>query len=123
MKRSSSGFTLVEVLMAIVVLTIGLLALVSTAGMTTRMIGLGKVDTHAAGAAARRMEILRLSAYGTIPRCTAPEFATGGPVNSEGITESWLVLPAGSLRHLRVTVTYRTSRGSRTASLDTAVEC
>ncbi len=122
-KGSRPGFTLIEVLVAIVVLGVGILALVSTSGFGSQMIGRGKVETRAAEAASRRLEGLRLAANATTPRCTGPEFVTGGPVTSQAITESWLVPPAGKVRRVRVTVAYRTVRGSRTASLETAIEC
>lgn len=123
MKRSDSGFTLVEVLVAIVVLTIGLIALVGTSAMVTRMIARGKVETRVAQAASRRMETLRLAAYSTSPRCTAGTFANGGPVTTGGLTESWTVPVAGKVRNVQVQVTYRTVRGPRTASLQTRIEC
>ena len=123
MKQSSSGFTLVEVLVAVVILTVGILALAGTSGMSTRMIGRGKVETRAALVASGRMEALRLAAYGSTPRCNAPAFASGGPLISQGVSESWLVPAVGKVRRLRVTVTYFTVRGSRSASLDTAIEC
>ena len=55
------GFTIVEVLVAIVVLTVGLLGLVTTAGLTTRMIARGQRASMAATFAAQRMERLRAS--------------------------------------------------------------
>jgi prepilin-type N-terminal cleavage/methylation domain-containing protein len=122
-KHSRDGLTLVEVLIAIVVLGIGIAALASTSGMVTRMIGRGKVETRAAQAASSRMESLRLAAYGTTPRCTSPSFASGGPVLSGAMTESWQVPPSGKRRRIRVTVTYLTVRGTRTAELESAVEC
>jgi prepilin-type N-terminal cleavage/methylation domain-containing protein len=122
-KRSDSGFTLVEVLVAIVVMTIGLIALVGTSAMVTRMIARGKVETRVAQAASHRIETLRLAAYSTSPRCTAGAFANGGPVTSNGLTESWTVPVAGKVRNVQVQVTYRTVRGSRTASLQTRIEC
>lgn len=123
MKRSVSGFTLIEVLVAIVVLGIGIIALAGSSAMVTRMIGRGKVETRAAQAASRRIEALRLAAYSTSPRCIAGAFATGGPVTANGITESWVVPAAGKLRNVQVNVTYRTARGPRTASLQTRIEC
>jgi len=123
MKRSLLGFTLTEVLVAILVLGVGILALVGTSATVTRMIGLGKIETRAAQAASRRMETLRLAAYATSPRCTDAGFASGGPVLSGGMTESWLVPPAGRVRKVRVTITYLTARGSREAMLETAVAC
>lgn len=123
MNHSRLGFTLTEVLVAVLVLGVGIVALVGTSATVTRMIGLGKVETRAAQAASRRMEALRLAAYATSPRCTAPGFATGGPVLSGGMMESWLVPPFGRIRKIRVTITYLTARGSREAVLETVLAC
>jgi prepilin-type N-terminal cleavage/methylation domain-containing protein len=123
MKRSSAGFSLVEVLVAIVVLGVGIVALVGSSAMVTRMIGRGKVETRAAQVASRRLETLRLAAYSTSPRCTAAGFANGGPVTTSIVTESWVVPTVGKVRSVQVNVTYRTVQGSRTASLQTRIEC
>jgi prepilin-type N-terminal cleavage/methylation domain-containing protein len=119
----SAGHTLVEVLVAIVILGIGIVALASSSAMVTRMIGRGKAETYAAQAASRRVEMLRLAAYSTSPRCGAPDFASGGPTIANGVTESWVVAPAGRVRHVQVTVTYLTVRGTRSAILETGIEC
>jgi prepilin-type N-terminal cleavage/methylation domain-containing protein len=123
MSRSDSGFTLVEVLVAMMILSVGVMALAGSLAMVTRMIGRGKVETQVAQAASRRVETLRLAAYSTVPRCTAGTFVTGGPVTANGFTESWTVPPAGKVRSVLVSVTYRTARGPRTASLQTRIEC
>jgi len=122
-KGSASGFTLVEVLVAIVVLSIGLIAMAGSSAMVTRMIGRGKVETHVAQAASYRIETLRLAAYSTSPRCTVAAFANGGPVTTNGLTESWTVPAVGKVRTVQVTVSYRTVGGARTASLQTRIEC
>lgn len=123
MKNSSSGFTLVEVLVAVVVLGIGIVALVGSSAMVTRMIGRGKVETRAAQVASRRLEVLRLTAYSTSPHCTAGTFISGGPLTTSGVTESWVVPVAGKVRSVQVNVTYRTVQGTRTASLQSRIEC
>ena len=123
MKRTVSGITLVEVLIAIVVLGIGILALTGSSALVTRMIGRGKVETQAALRAARRVELLRASAASTIPRCSAASFASGGPVLADGMSESWVVTPSGAARRVRVTVSYLTVRGIRSAVLETALAC
>jgi len=123
MKHSRLGFTLTEVLVAVFLLGVGIIALVGTSAAVTRMIGLGKVETRAAQAASRRMESLRHAAYATSPRCADPGFASGGPVLSGGMTESWLVPPTGRIRKVRVTITYLTARGSREAMLETVLTC
>jgi prepilin-type N-terminal cleavage/methylation domain-containing protein len=123
MARTSSGLTLVEVLIALIVLGVGILALSGSSSMITRMIGRGKSETHAAMAASRRVEILRQAAHSSAPRCTASAFASGGPVIEDGFSQSWTVTPAGAVRRVRVTVTYLTVRGIRTAVLESAVAC
>jgi prepilin-type N-terminal cleavage/methylation domain-containing protein len=121
--RASSGFTLVEVLVALVILGVGILALTGSSSMITRMIGRGKSETHAAMAASRRVELLRLAAHSTNPRCTRADFASGGPVIEDGLSQSWTVTPAGAVRRVRVTVSYLTVRGPRSAVLETAISC
>jgi prepilin-type N-terminal cleavage/methylation domain-containing protein len=122
-KRSTTGLTLIEVMIAIVVLGVGILALTGGSSMVTRMIGWGKVETRAAQVASRRMEVLRLAAAASSPRCTAAAFASGGPAIHHGVTESWVVPAVGRLRLVRVTVTYLTVRGPRSAALETRIEC
>ena len=122
-RRSTSGLTLIEVLIAIVVLGVGVVALAGSSALVTRMIGQGKIETRAAQAASRRMESLRLAAGSTTPRCLSPEFAGGGPVIGNGITESWTVPSVGVARRVRVTASYLTVRGVRSAGLETVIEC
>src|SRR5205823_5075225 len=55
------GFTIVEVIVAILVLTVGLLALVTSAALVTRMIGRGQRSAVSAQYAQRRLEMLRVS--------------------------------------------------------------
>lgn len=123
MNRSDSGFTLVEVLVSIVILSVGVIAMAGSTAMVTRMIGRGKVETRVAQAASRRIEGLRLLALSTAPRCTAGTFVSGGPVTANGLTESWTVPAAGKVRSVQVDVTYPTVRGPRTASIQTRIEC
>ena len=123
MKHWNQGLTLIEVLIAIVLLGVGIVALAGGSGMVTRMIGRGKVETRAAQVASRRVEALRLAAASSSPRCTAAAFSSGGPAIHDGVTESWVVPAAGRVRLVRVTVTYLTVRGPRSAALETGIEC
>jgi prepilin-type N-terminal cleavage/methylation domain-containing protein len=118
----SFGFTLIEVLIALIVLGVGVLALTGSSAVVNRMIGRGKVETHAAVLAAGRLEKLRLAAA-ISPRCTSPLFRSGGPRWEDGLQESWSVEPVGQVRRVRVTVAYLTIRGSRSAILETSVSC
>jgi prepilin-type N-terminal cleavage/methylation domain-containing protein len=124
MKRATAGFTLVEVLVAVVVLGIGIIAMAGTSGMVARMIGRGKMATRAGQAATRKVEELRLAAYSTSPRCTAGAFASGGPVVANGVTTSWVVGASAKARSVQVTVSFKTTRGgTHTDVLNTLIEC
>ena len=123
MNHRRSGFTLVEALVAVVVVGVGILALMSASSSVTRMIGRGKMETRAALAASRRLEVLRSAAGGTSPRCANPAFTSGGPIMVGGVAEKWEVAASGKVRPVRVTVTYLTVRGLRTASLETRITC
>src|SRR3954469_15551785 len=102
MKTGETGFTIVEVLAAMIVLCVGVLATAGSAAMVTRMIGEGKQVSRMAAVASQRVEALRLAAYSTVPRCIGMRFTSGGPVTSGGITESWFVPPGGDLRLVSV---------------------
>jgi prepilin-type N-terminal cleavage/methylation domain-containing protein len=120
-KSSRAGFTLVEVLVAVMVLGVGITALVGSSAMVTRMIGRGKMGTRAAQVASKRLDSLRVVAYSTPTRCTA--LASGGPVTSQGITEKW-VISGTTLRTIVDSVTYATARGRRhTDVLTTQIRC
>jgi len=119
----SPGFTLIEVMVALIVLGVGILALSGSSAMVNRMIGRGRVETHAALLAARRVEKLRMAAGATTPRCTSPSFTSGGPLWEDGLRESWTVDPSGPVRKVRVSVSYLTIRGSRAAVLETGIPC
>ncbi len=121
MKRARSGFTIVEVLVAVMILGVGVVALAGSSAMVTRMIGRGKVDTRAAQLATQQVEALRLVAYSTTPRCTA--LANGALPASGNVTISWTVAVNGTGRTLTVTATYATVAGTRTQTLTTYIEC
>jgi prepilin-type N-terminal cleavage/methylation domain-containing protein len=125
MRTSERGFTLVEVLIAVIVLGIGVTALVGSSAMVTRMVGRGISETKAAEAANRRLEAMRLLAYSTTPRCTAGTFVSGGPLTTNTIRERWIVTVSAATKTGTITdtVTHRTARGSHTDVITTQVEC
>ena len=120
-----SGFTLIEVMIAVIVLAIGVMALLGSSAMVTRMIGSGRHSTQAVEVATRRLENLRRIAHATTPACTDGNFAAGTAAGP-GYTEAWFVQNvAGStqLRRVSDSVTYATARGSRTMGLETIILC
>lgn len=62
MARPPRGFTLLEVLIALVILEIGVLALLATAGSATRLLGRARRATIAATFTSERLERLRTTA-------------------------------------------------------------
>ena len=121
MRSSRSGFTLIEVLVAITILAVGVVAMAGSSAAVTRMIGRGKIDTRATQLATERLEALRRAAYFTTPRCTA--LANGGPQTTDHVTLAWTVTDTPTGRTVTVTATYATTRGSRTDILTTYIEC
>lgn len=59
--RNERGFTIIEVIIAIIVLTAGILALGGTSALVTRMIARANRAAVAASFASERMELLRTS--------------------------------------------------------------
>jgi len=112
MKR---GFTLVEVMIAIVILTAGVLALAATSGGVTRLVSQGGRISGAAIAAEGRLEILR----NTTP-CTA---IAGGTATDGSYALSWTVTTNALLRTVVIQVSYPTGRSTRTDTYTTAISC
>jgi Tfp pilus assembly protein PilV len=114
---------MVEVLVAVVVLAVGVLALVGTSAQISRMIGRGRHSTVAALLASGRIERLREAARSTSPPCTGAEWRSDSAAEA-GVLQSWQILdPAGAARRLRLIVRYRTPSGLATDTILTAVLC
>lgn len=79
--RRSGGFSLLEVLVAIVVLTVGLLALAALQGSLTRSSSDAKVRARVAAMLSARMDALRGSNYGNL----TPEGAQAAIVSQDGV--------------------------------------
>ena len=100
--KRQDGFTLIEVLIAIGILSVGILALLQTASSITIMLRDGRLRTMASAAAASRIDNLRLVAASTNPTCTA---LTSGSATSLNGAETWTVTGTGRSRSVTATVT------------------
>jgi prepilin-type N-terminal cleavage/methylation domain-containing protein len=121
--RSSTGLTLLEVMVAVVVLGVGIAALAGSFALVTRMVARGRVQGRATQLAASRVEQLRLRAASTTPRCGSTGFAGGGPLTTGAVTEQWEVGAGGASRVVRVIVSYPVSGGTHTDTLQTRIDC
>jgi len=121
--REERGFTLVEVLLAVVLLSIGVMALVGSSAMVTRMIGKGQQYTFVSQRARDRFERLRQLASGTSPKCTAAAFKTDSVPATYGITERWTVPANGTERLVTVYLTYGTVKGTRADTVSATILC
>ncbi len=109
------GFTLVELIVAVVVLAIGVVALGSTASTVSRMLTGGAAQTLAAQVAQSRFEMLR-----SVP-CAQ---VTSGTADTRGVTERWHVTSLGN-RTFSVldSVTHKTSRGHKVEVYHSVLRC
>ena len=120
MKRER-GFTIIEVIVAITVLSVGLLGLASTAALVTRMIAGGQRSAGAATFAVKRMEQLRIS--GCTAQTPGSESLYRG--STKVATNNWSYTDAGNNTYrVLLTTTYLTVKNrTRTDTLETAVSC
>lgn len=115
--------TLVEVLVACTILSVGLLSLAASGALVTRMIGQGQRSAVAGTFAAQRMERLRIAAC--IPALRLP----GGENLMRGstalATNTWrFTLVAGTTWKIDLTTTYRTYKNRfRTERMENTVIC
>ena len=123
MTRKTSGFTLIEVIVAIVILSIGLLALASATANVSKMVGYGKWTTAASQVATRRLETIRQIANSTNPTCTSGAMVSGGPMADGRMTESWNISGTGGMRRVLITVTYPRAHRMVTDTVATLLKC
>jgi len=128
MRRDSRGFTLLEVMVAVIILGLGITALAGGSMLVTRQVGRGKVVTIATQLATQKLDSLRMLAArvdGGGNRCTHGGFVSGGPSTVRGVALNWQVTNGMNVRTRQVTVTatYQTLRGAKTVQLNTQVGC
>jgi prepilin-type N-terminal cleavage/methylation domain-containing protein len=123
MTQKTSGFTLIEVMVAIVILSIGLLALGGATANVSKMVGHGKWTTAASQLATRRLETVRQIANSTSPTCTSGALVSGGPLAVGSMTESWNISGTGGMRRVIITVSYPRSQQTVTDTIATLLRC
>lgn len=111
-----SGFTLVEVLVAIFVLVFGLLGVISVATTVINGNAFSKEITTATTLAQDKMEELKGTAYSSI--------ASGSDTQESIYTRTWTVTPdspADGMKTIEVTVEFQWKGATRNVTLKTIV--
>lgn len=126
--RNERGFTIIEVIIAIIVLTAGILALGGTSALVTRMVARANRAALAASFAAERMELLR--PQGCIARNNGSDTLYRGSQWLAYNTWTWSTLPirtgnGGNAAYgVRVVSVFKGGRNKlRTDTLETEVLC
>jgi prepilin-type N-terminal cleavage/methylation domain-containing protein len=112
--KSRRGMTVVEVMVAVMILSVGLLGLASTAAVVTRLMAGGAQQTIAANVAQSRFEALQGR------QCSA---ITSDSALTRGMREVWSVVPLTRADDVTVTVRFNTRRGMRLRSYRSMIPC
>ena len=121
--KERRGFTIIEVIIAIIVLTVGLLGMVTTSALVTRMIGRGQRSAAATAFAARRLERMRVAACVTANRVNGTDTLYRG--SNWVAFNTWTFTDLGNLNYrLKIVTKYKTVKSSmRSDSSETTISC
>jgi len=115
MRTPRSGFTLLEALIALVIINVGLLALVASTAVLIRQTGEVRARSAAVRTAANRLQQLGATTCAPISGSAAGAFS---------IRETWSIeVQQGGVRELFDSVTYTTPSGPRSVVLRTKLPC
>jgi Tfp pilus assembly protein PilV len=120
-EHGSSGFTNIEILVALLVLGVGLIALTGSSAVVTRMLGESRRAGFATQAAERRLDQLRLIARSSAAGCLA--LSSGSASWPQGMTERWEVVPGPGAALVRVVTAWPAGRSSHVDTVATAIAC
>lgn len=116
MAEPERGFTLVEIVIALLVLSVGLLGLAATAALTTRMVAQGQRHSNTAALANGRLETLHATSCGSM---------AGGSERVGRVRLTWQVMAShgGRARDVILAVSSPTGAGRRTDRFETVIAC
>ncbi len=117
MVSNKRGFTFVEVVVALLVLTAGVLALASVTARLSGILNRSGISTTGAGYAQARLEYLRATGCGSL--------ASGSETPAPSYQLVWTVTaPSGSrTKQIELVSTYPGGHATRTDTLVTSVPC
>ena len=112
----STGFSLIEVLVALVILSISLLALAGLMGTTSQNTSFGGHITEAATFAQDQLEQLRSTSWGAIANGTDTRAGSSGI----SYTRTWNVVTTGTIKTITITTSW-TDQELRSFNLVSAI--
>jgi prepilin-type N-terminal cleavage/methylation domain-containing protein len=114
-QRARRGFTIIELLVAITLLAVGVLALAGMSAVVMYNVNGAAQQTIAATVAQARLERLRSA------NCAS--LAGTGAATRRGMTETWKVVNGSRTVTASVVVTYYDGRGKQTFTHRTIIPC
>jgi len=120
MPSSHAGFTLLEVLLALLVLTLGVLGLAATLGPLTALAAEGRARGRVAAVLESRMDRMRMELFGSAPGCVPP--GSGTQRHGDGVVEAWRATASGGVVALLVEA-QPARPGARPDTLRSALAC
>ena len=115
--KDTRGFTVIEILVAITVFSLGILSLTATSSLVTRMVGESYQYSEASTIAIQQFELLRSQDCNTL---------TAGSAAHGKFLVSWSIDSVGSRKPGRlvgIDVTFPTASGDRDASFSSMFFC
>ena len=115
-RLSRVGFTIVEMIVAIMIFSVGVMGLAGTAAYVARQMNGGMQQTLAATIAQSRLDLIAGSGCRTV---------VDGSATMKGITETWRVDRPANFNILRVTetVSWRSGRSTRSQTYTASLPC
>lgn len=124
-QQAEAGFTVIEVMIAMMILTVGLLGLVATSALVTRMVGRGQRSEGAAVFATQRLERLRPAACIAAQRVPGSEPLYRGSRQVARNTWAFTLVDAkANTVRVRILTDYVTAANrARTDTLEAEITC
>lgn len=119
--HEKNGFSLVEVMVATMVITVGLLAMAASTGYVSAQLRSTTFDTRRTAATQQVVERLRASTYTSLPTAASPLSTTIGDYTLTAVADTFVMSNVAQVRVITAGPAYRQGMGSVTQVTDTIV--